>query len=756
MKLKSAFITFILLLLAVASGAQEMLVLRTDRDLYIAGEPVWLTINNLNSGTSDFSELSKVAYLELLNSKNEPVSQLKLFLKNGSVSTQFILPDSLSTGNYVLRAYTKWLRNYSADLYYFKMLTVINPYSKNAFPKAEYIFSTDTVFFYPEGGKVVPGRTNRFLIKSFNRAGKPHAVSGKIISPAGDTLQQVQCDKRGMIALTIPVTEKGIYRFARSDSESEQEAFKTSESISNIFILEETSDQLVFAFTQNQIEGISRRLDIITASGALVKSFTFSETPNPLLRISASDLPTGYLSALLVENTGEVLASRYFIRPGNLSEDSIKINPTTNEFTKRSEVKLTIEKPENLSQVSISVVKESLLNYQSHLAFASTPLEIPLDYLQQSVSENLSLNDLLIAYQVVSDIRKKTNDLFLPERKGEIISGTIVNINTQEPIKNEIFMLSFVGKYPTLNISATDDQGRFYFEDNRYGEQEIVIQPFGNDSLVGSYKVNLDLPYCTSYPGKNASPLFIDQANMEKINEAVVNMQINVLFNSYNPFPARWVEQSIPSAFYGVPSVTTSLTDYIELPNMEEIIREIIPQVSLVKKDDQYGISIAAGELAYSRDINSFCLVDGVPVRNQDNILKMNAQRVARIDVENRDVFVKEYKIGKIFSLITKDGDMGAFDFDKRIFRQSFQAYQPEIEFNSPDYSTNEIKNSRLPDFRNVLYWNPNVSFTDLNKTEIRFYTSDESAVYKVVVEGINQNGMLEHKESKLEIKDKM
>lgn len=743
-------------MLVFASSAQETLVLRTDRDLYIAGEPVWLTLNCLKSGTSENSNLSTVAYLEVLNGNNEPVSQFKLFLNDGRTSTQIILPDTLSTGNYLLRAYTKWLRNYASDLFYSKNIAVINPFSRNAFPKAEYIFSSDTVFFYPESGKVISGKTNRILIKSFDRAGQPCAVSGNIISPAGDTLQQIQCDNTGISAISVLVSESGKYRFTKHGSESEQAAFATSENLSHVFIQEEDEDQIVFAFNRNRQESTTRKLDIITALGGFVKSYTINESQNPSLIVNASELPSGYLSALLIDNTGTILASRYFIRSGDTTGGSIKINLDPDELSQRSEVKLNIENPENLSQVSVSVVKESLLNYQSQLAFSTTPLEIPQDYLKQFAGANVSINDLLMAYQPLTTIVTRTKDLFLPERKGEIISGTVVTLNTQEAIRNESFMLSFVGKYPTLDICRTDESGRFYFENNRYGEQEIVIQPFKNESLVGNFKVNLDLQYCTTYPKKSAAPLFIDQANMDKINEAIVNMQVNALYNSYNPFPPIRKEHSFPPAFYGVPNSSTKLTDYIELPNMEEIIREIIPQASIVKKDDQFSISIAAGDLAYSREINSFCLIDGVPVKNQDNILKMNAQQIERIDVENRDVFVKEFKIGKIFSLITKDGNMGAFDFDKRIFRQSYHAFQPQFEFNSPDYSSNEIKTSRLPDFRNVLYWNPNLGFTDQNQAEIRFFTSDENAVYKVVVEGINENGMLEHKEAVLEVGDKM
>ena len=63
--------------------AQETVTFRTDRDTYIAGESVWIQANCLKSGTSLPSDLSKVIYFEVLNFKNVPVKQIKLFAKNG-------------------------------------------------------------------------------------------------------------------------------------------------------------------------------------------------------------------------------------------------------------------------------------------------------------------------------------------------------------------------------------------------------------------------------------------------------------------------------------------------------------------------------------------------------------------------------------------------------------------------------------------------------------------------------------------------
>lgn len=756
MRVKAIILSVLMIFAGLIGSAQESVLLRTDRDLYITGEPVWITVDCLKSGTSEVSDLSKVAYVEVLNINNTPVSQLKLYLENGKASTLFNLPDTVSTGNYLIRTYTQWMRNYSPDLYFSKNIEVINPFSSDPFPKAETIFSSDTVIFYPEGGKVITGRINQFLIRSFQKSGMASAVLGNIISPSGEVLQEFTCDESGVAAFSFSPSDTGNYFCSIKTNEKPRKihAFTVLEKATAIYLEDESNDQIRFGIITANSLSHNWRFDVVTASGALIKSYPVDANMKSEIVLRSSDLPDGYLCALLYDTNGEVQASRYFVRTATIQTAPVKVSLSKEAFLEREAAHLKLENIDDLSHVSVSVVKECLVNQESQIAFATSPLIISLEYFARLTNERLSFNQLLIPYQPVTEIRQSGSSFMIPEHKAEIVSGTIVDLTTQEAVRNEVFMLSFVGKYPTLDFSKTDSAGHFYFEAKRYGEQEIVIQPFENESLKANYKVNLDLKYCTRYSNRKAAPLFIDKKNMTRINRAIVNMQVNLLYKEANPFPAIQKPNPEPVSFYGIPGSSTTLDNFIELPSMEEIIREIVPKAHLVKKDDKFNISISEGDLPNSREINSFCMVDGVPVANQDNILKINFQRVEKIDVENRDVFVKSYKVGKIFNLITRDGEMGAFDFDKRLFRQSYQGFAPEFAFNSPNHSLPETKKSRLPDFRNVLYWNPELTFDTQNSCEIQFFTSDGSDDYKIVVEGINKAGMIERHEYKFRVTD--
>ena len=107
---------------------KEEVFVRTDRDIYISGEQVWLKVYTLNGLTGTPSNISKVVYLELLDKNNFPLRQLKIKTESNSGSSRFVLPDNISSGNYIIRAYTNWMKNFSTDQFFYKTISVINPF----------------------------------------------------------------------------------------------------------------------------------------------------------------------------------------------------------------------------------------------------------------------------------------------------------------------------------------------------------------------------------------------------------------------------------------------------------------------------------------------------------------------------------------------------------------------------------------------------------------------------------------------------
>jgi hypothetical protein len=71
--------------------------------------------------------------------------------------------------------------------------------------------------------------------------------------------------------------------------------------------------------------------------------------------------------------------------------------------------------------------------------------------------------------------------------------------------------------------------------------------------------------------------------------------------------------------------------------------------------------------------------------------------------------------------------------------------YLVPAEFYSPKYETEEKRTNGIPDTRSTLFWNPNVNTAEDGKVSLDFYTSDISAGFSVVIEGITREGMIIH-----------
>jgi hypothetical protein len=63
----------------------------------------------------------------------------------------------------------------------------------------------------------------------------------------------------------------------------------------------------------------------------------------------------------------------------------------------------------------------------------------------------------------------------------------------------------------------------------------------------------------------------------------------------------------------------------------------------------------------------------------------------------------------------------------------------------------NDLK-SRKADYRNTLYWNPEIITGENGESTISFYTSDEKMKFLITIEGVGENGETGNKHMILEV----
>lgn len=118
----------------VAVGEHINLV--TDRNMYAVGEPVYFKAFYTKTEDLQESGWSKVLYLELINPSGDVEVQQKLPLNDDGAFGSIHLSKQLLTGNYYLRAYTKWMTNFGPNAYSYAKIVVINPFDSKVYISA--------------------------------------------------------------------------------------------------------------------------------------------------------------------------------------------------------------------------------------------------------------------------------------------------------------------------------------------------------------------------------------------------------------------------------------------------------------------------------------------------------------------------------------------------------------------------------------------------------------------------------------------
>ena len=179
-------------------------------------------------------------------------------------------------------------------------------------------------------------------------------------------------------------------------------------------------------------------------------------------------------------------------------------------------------------------------------------------------------------------------------------------------------------------------------------------------------------------------------------------------------------------------------TDELLMPNRQEVLES--PKRSFQRKstDFQNGLS---SENAKSAAAAMTTLPSPLPVS-----LNIPLEYVERIDLIAGDdalIWGLEAANSGVISITTKKGKelerMAATTPDT--YTVIPLGYQTPAEFYAPSYPTPEARQSRTPDYRATLLWNPAVALDERGRAVVEFYTPDSESGYDITVEGVTDDG---------------
>ena len=741
-----------------ADAVQEKLFVHTDKSAYTAGELMWFKVYNVDGANHKPIDLSKIVYIEVLDKNQSPVLQAKVGMKDGMGNGSIFLPVSLTTGNFMLRAYTSWMKNFSPDLYFYKKLTIINPL-RSPDPASKQTASSYDIQFFPEGGNLVNGITSTVGFKATDQYGKGVNFKGAIINKSNDTVARFEPYKFGMGHFSFTPDNHTTYKavIKLGDKTLVEDLPNISDNGYTINVKDGDNNQLQINVSTNLPDG---NIYLFAHTRSVIKDVETALVSNgkATFSIDKSKLGEGISHITIFNSQRQPVCERlYFKRPVN--QLFITAGTDAQQYTTRKKVNISINTKNNTNVVaanmSLSVYRLDSLQHagqqdiQNYLWLSSDlrgNIESPDYYFKNTdAAANEALDNLMLTQGwsrfAWSDVlqNKKPSFKFLPEYNGPIVTAKIINTLTNTPQNNMIAYLGIPGKRVQLYAAQSDSTGNLIFNmKDFYGPGEIVIQT--NTLRDTSVRIDVMNPFSDQYSNKFKLPeVGVTPALQSTIEEANLSTQVQNIYNGEKM--RQFYDPHIDSsAFYGTPYKTYLLDNYTRFLTVEEVMREYVSEVNISHTHNQFHILVLNNN-RYLNDEDPMVLIDGVPFFNINKLFAADPLKIKKLeDVPFVYLLGPSYEAG-IFSFTTYKGDLGGNEIDPHAVIMDYEGLELQREFYSPAYDTETAAASRIPDFRNVLYWTPNVLTDKGGKSSLSFYTSDQTGKYIGVIHGLTPNG---------------
>ena len=730
----------------------EELYIQTDRDLYIVGESIWLKVYKLEALNHTLSNVSKVVYLELINEANNPVKRIKVRIENATGSARIHLPDTISTGHYLLRGYTNWMKNDSEKLFFYKTIAVINPFKEvrqiKLPPKVQLL---DTILFYPEGGHLIYDIKTKLGFRAFDLNGMGMEIYGAILNETKDTVSFIKTDPEGYGYVHFMPARNTSYHLVTGSNVTDQVEFKLPEPLPSGLLLSIQNEEnpgtvrIKISKSKDFYPGGRNFFLLHRTNGFYTLYKDLYINHDSLIECSRSDFPNGIGQFMIADDQNTILSWRWFNNSGSdIIDIEARIDKTEYEGREKVfvnfNIKDTFDKPVE-ADVLVSVVKSFTLN-QHRMNIYNRYQHMPSSSLYSKTGTG---NDRML-FVDRSDFRSGDTGLispfkpeFVPEVEGHIISGRIINAESREPLIHEEVVLSFVGKTARCHFGRTNEMGQFYFVTNESGINEIVIQPLERQDTA--YYVELDQSYFNQFGAFAPVTFYLDTSKLEDLNKAIIAMQVQKNYEPIQEKPKYIAQAEDTLHFYGQPEHRVQLDQFIALNSTREIIKELVPEVVITRDQGEQNLKVYHKFGGEKFQKTPFILVDGTPFHNVGKILDMNPSDIETIDILNLKYFVGPVYLDGIIHFITRSGNLSSIDFDYSLFRLAYESCQVSSAFYAPSHTSDTPKDNRIPDLRNTLYWNPDLR-TDIDgQATAEFFTSDESGHFSIVIEAMSWDG---------------
>ena len=334
---------------------QEKVYIHTDNQCYFVGDTLWYKAYVVRADNLMPTDMSRILYVELLSPDGMLVERQNIVInKNGFTSGQFVLEDSLYSGYYEIRAYTRWMLNFNvrhhryridetwwfynkemaADYFriwdglYSRVLPIYSKPAEAGNYDAHRMYQRPKtrlpkqkkpnleVTFFPEGGHLIENTENHIAFEAVNQFGEAVNINGTV-SIEGKSIP-IKTEYMGRGSFILPPSQKHAkatftyqgknYSFNLPKPEEKGMAVK----LENGTIKVQMKD-----LPQDKEYGIS-----VMCRGVLKHFAKLTSTSS--IELPMKDLPTGVNDLTVFDSDGKILADRlFFVNQHDIDNNTI-------------------------------------------------------------------------------------------------------------------------------------------------------------------------------------------------------------------------------------------------------------------------------------------------------------------------------------------------------------------------------------------------------------------------------------------------
>ncbi|HUS02984.1 MAG TPA: hypothetical protein VMY77_14700 [Chitinophagaceae bacterium] len=754
---------------------QEKIFVHSDQDLYITGEIIWFKVYCADAANNKPLDLSKVAYVEIIDKDQQPVLQAKVSLNKGSGNGSLLISHAVLSGNYILRAYTSLMKNFDAEFYFEKNITIINALiSENIVQRKAGDSNNYDIKFFPEGGDLVDGIQSKVGFRVTDASGIGIDFKGVIINEKNDTVVRFHPLKFGIGNFNFTPRKNSHYIAIIKPPDNDIITQPLPLIINNGFVINVTNmegDNIKINVRTNTGD---QSAYLIIHSGRKIKiaQTLFFKNGIAELELDRSKLEGGISYITLITAKNQPVCERLiFKRPQQ--QLIINAHADREQYLPRQKVTVTIAATDELSNLQLADMSVSVFLLDS----LQTPYDNIYDYLWLSSGlkgrvespwyyfavnnkeSNEAVDNLMLAYgwrrfkweDVLAD--RKAVLQFLPEYEGHIITGKIIGSTTNSFVENIEGFLSVPGKHFKLYTSKSNANGlmNFYTKD-LFASKILVAQVITPDNQV--YRLDILSPFSQTFSSNKILSFSASKTLSQSLLKRSISMQVENIYakQHLNHFRSQQTDTTL---FYGKADVRYNLEDYTRFPTIEEVLREYVRELNVTKRKDKFYLTMVNKDENEQVEVKSPAVfLDGVPMFDNGNkITHYNALKVKSLDIIKPKYFLGPATFDGIASFFTYNGDLSGIELDTTATIVDYDALQLKREFYSPTYTGQQQVTGRIPDFRNLLFWSGDIITDKEGKANINFFSSDQPGKYAVVLQGISTNGKAGSKVFTIEVK---